>query len=229
MQEEKYTHIQRTLALQVNVPEGKMGYCPKIGDMVFTFDIQYKEDVGHVAVDVLTWGGGSQGIYVKSYPVTEPYVPGLFAFREGPLLLQCLQDILTQTELKPHLLIVDGHGTAHPRWLGVACWLGLKAQLPTIGIAKEPLVKYTGVLAEPAGSTLDIQVQQKIAGHVLRTQDGIRPVFVSPGHLVSQANAINIIMNLRGKYRHIEPIRRADQAARKFAKGEQSKEMIVLS
>lgn len=229
MQKEKYISLQKELALEVKVPEDRDGYLPKTGDLVFTFDIQYQEEVGHVAVDVLTWNGDLLGVYVKTYPVTEPYVPGLFAFREGPLLLKCLEDIQEQTKLSPQLLIVDGHGTAHPRGLGVACWLGLKAQLPTIGIAKEPLVKYTGTLADPAGSTLAIPINQQIAGHILRTQDGIRPVFVSPGHLISQANTIEVIMNLRGKYRHIEPIRRADQAARKFAKGEQSKEMIVLS
>lgn len=228
MNQQKYLDIQAELAQQVQVPSDKEGYTPKIGDLVFTFDIQYENEIGYVAVDILSWGAGSLGVYVQSYPVTEAYVPGLFAFREGPLLLQCLQDIQKQTRLSPSLLLIDGHGTAHPRQIGVACWLGLKAQLPSIGVAKKSLVKYTGILEETAGSTLPIQVEDQTVGHVLRTQDGIRPVFVSPGHLVSLANTIDIIMDLRSEYRHIAPIRRADQAARKFARGEISTEMVIL-
>lgn len=229
MDEQKYLDIQARLAEQVEVPTANAGYTPKIGDLVFTFDIQYEEDIGYVAIDVLTWGSDSIGVYVGKYPVTEPYVPGLFAFREGPLLLRCLQDIQQQTDLSPNLLIVDGHGTAHPRMMGVACWLGLKTQLPTIGLAKRSLVKYAGNLKEEVSSTLPIIVQGKTVGHVLRTQEGIRPVFVSPGHLVSLSNSVDIIMNLRGDYRHIDPIRRADQAARKFAKNDITTEMIVLN
>lgn len=214
--------IQKQLAAQVIVPPAQEGFFPQKGDLIFTFDIQYKNEIGYVAVDVLQWQQSPIDIFVKSYPVTEPYVPGMFAFREGPLLLHALNDIQEQKGLQPQLLIVDGHGTAHPRKMGVACWLGLKAQIPTIGLAKETLVKYVGDLKKTAGSTLPIWQEGEMVGHVLRTQDGVKPVFVSPGHLVSQQNAINIVMGLRGEFRHIEPIRRADQAARLYAKGELS-------
>ena len=216
----KQLDIQTQLASQIIVPPKKEGYFPQKGDLLFTFDIQYKNKMGYVAIDVLAWKEAHLGIFLKSYPVTVPYIPGLFAFREGPLLLNALNDLISQYDFQPQLLIVDGHGTAHPRKMGIASWLGLKAKVPSMGLAKETLLKYKGNLDTALGSTLAILLDATIVGHALRTQDNIKPVFVSSGHLVSQQNAIEIVMELRGKYRHIEPIRRADQAARRFAKAE---------
>ncbi|KAJ8477597.1 hypothetical protein OPV22_021324 [Ensete ventricosum] len=66
-----------------------------------------------------------------------PYVPGFLAFREAPMLLGLLNKMKANAHpFYPQLLMVDGNGLLHPRGLGLACHLGILANLPTIGIGK---------------------------------------------------------------------------------------------
>ncbi|XP_047971258.1 endonuclease V isoform X2 [Salvia hispanica] len=66
-----------------------------------------------------------------------PYVPGFLAFREAPVLLGLLEKLKnTVPQLYPQVLMVDGNGLLHPRGFGLACHLGVLADLPTIGIGK---------------------------------------------------------------------------------------------
>lgn len=186
---------------------------------IITLDVQYQKEWGYVGMDVLTWGTKESQVMVCKKSVKVKYEPGYFAFREGPIIQAAVEKFIQSKEIRPTLLIIDGHGTAHPRKMGLASWVGIKMDLPTIGLAKEPLIKVDYQLGETAGSTFEIKAGTEVIGTVLRTQDGIKPVFVSAGHKISQAQSVEIVKALRGKYRHIEPIRRADQAARKYAKG----------
>ena len=228
MDKEKLKAIQEEMVKKVIIPEGNQGYLPRKGNLIFTLDIQYEKEIAYAAVDILRWGKELIGVAVKAYEVKVPYVPGYFAFREGPILVQAIENIRKKLGLSPDLIIVDGHGTAHPRQFGLACWLGVKLGIPTLGVGKETLVQYEGQPGNKAGAKSGIHVDNKLVGYVLRTQEGIKPVFVSAGHKISQENTAKVVMALRGAYRQIEPVRRADQAARAFARGEKTKNMIDL-
>ncbi|TXK20945.1 deoxyribonuclease V [Pontibacter qinzhouensis] len=142
-------------------------------------------------------------------PVTLPYVPGFLSFREAPNLLKTYE-LLQQ---KPDLIMVDGHGISHPRRLGIATHLGLHLQKPTMGVAKKVLVgKYT----EPApekGALSPLAYKGEIIANVLRTKDKVKPVFVSPGHLLDLDTATTVALACTLKHKLPEPTRLADHYA----------------
>ena len=124
--------------------------------------------------------------------VAFPYVPGLLSFREMPPLIEAL-DLLT---VEPDVIVCDGHGYAHPERFGLACHLGVLASIPTVGCAKTPFI---GAAEEPGferGSRAPIIDQGELVGYALRTRSGVKPVYVSPGHLVDFDQACEIVLTL---------------------------------
>ncbi|MDW8136636.1 MAG: deoxyribonuclease V [Thermodesulfobacterium sp.] len=144
-------------------------------------------------------------IQKKVSPLSFPYVPGFLAFRELPIILEAFQNLKT----KPDLLIIDGQGIAHPRRAGIAVHLGVEIGLPTIGCAKKPLLKLSYDLAQKRGAKFPIYFQEEIVGYVVRTQSKVKPVFVSPGHLITVDEAVEWILKTATKFRLPEPLRLA--------------------
>ncbi len=219
---------QLVLSQQVRVPEGKSGYFPSAEDLIFSLDVQYLKEEAYVAAVIQTLNGTVLHSFVAHYMCEIAYAPGFFCFREGPMLLGLVQKIQAMHDLQPNLIIVDGHGLAHPRKFGVACWLGIHTKTPTIGFAKHTLLPYTGNLLAKRGSVLPVFLEEEEVGAVLRVQDGVNPVFVSVGHEISLVNANAVILDLSPKYRVCEPIRRADFAARLFSKGRQGDWQVLI-
>lgn len=228
MDQERLAELQKELAKQVFIPAENTGYSPRSGDTIFSLDIQYVEDKAYVAVDVSSWNSETFKTYVGVTSVECEYVPQYFCFREGPPLLRVIQEVQKQFSFDPQLFIIDGHGLAHPRRFGVACWIGVHTKKPTIGCAKETLVHYDGELGSKRGDFLWIRDESEILGAVLRTQNEVKPVFVSPGHQISFTASNTVMLELSPRYRISEPIRRADQAARAYAKGETQTGAIYL-
>lgn len=137
--------------------------------------------------------------------VSFPYLPGLLSFREIPVLLTALQNL----KQLPDLLLVDGQGIAHPRQMGLASHLGLLAGRPTIGCAKSRLCGSYEELGQAGGSVSPLLWQEKQVGWVLRSRHGCRPLFVSPGHLVSLEESLDLVRRCLGKYRLPLPLREA--------------------
>jgi deoxyribonuclease V len=145
-----------------------------------------------------------------------PYVPGFLTFREGPAIVEALAAL----GRKPDLVLVDGQGIAHPRRLGIASHIGVLLGLPTIGCAKSRLV---GEFREPRperGRRSPLRFEGQTVGAVLRTRTGVRPLFVSPGHLIDVPGSIRIVLRTTAGYRIPEPLRRADALSRAAARAE---------
>lgn len=137
---------------------------------------------------------------------TFPYIPGLLSFRESPAVLEAWSKLYR----KPDCLIVDGHGLAHPRRFGIACHLGLLLDLPSIGCAKSRLVGWYQGPGPKRGDFEHLYHQGEVVGAVLRTKEGVEPVFVSQGHKISLKKAIEVVLLSSTKYRLPEPTRQAD-------------------
>ncbi|MFI1281788.1 endonuclease V [Streptomyces sp. NPDC020858] len=144
--------------------------------------------------------------------VSFPYVPGLLAFRELPTVLAALEALTTE----PGLVVCDGYGLAHPRGFGLACHLGVVTGLPAIGVAKNP---FTFTYEEPGARRGDASALRAAdgaeVGRALRTQDGIKPVYVSVGHRVSLDNACAHALALSPRFRIPETTRHADSLCRR--------------
>ena len=143
-------------------------------------------------------------------PVTFPYIPGLLAFREVPIVMEALQNLRS----KPDLLICDGNGYIHPRRCGFACHLGLVSGLPTMGIAKTPYVGKFEPLPETRGSWQPILDAGETIGAALRTQKQVKPIYVSVGHRMSLSRAIDFALKCSPRYRLPETTRQADQLSK---------------
>jgi deoxyribonuclease V len=142
-------------------------------------------------------------------PIQFPYVPGLLSFRETPVAIKALEKL----ENAPDLIICDGQGVAHPRRFGIACHIGLIADVPTIGAAKSILVGNFENLDERRGSTADLLHRNEKIGVALRTKDKVQPIYVSVGHRVGLETAIDFVLRCAPKYRLPETTRLADKMA----------------
>jgi deoxyribonuclease V len=134
-----------------------------------------------------------------------PYVPGYLSFREAPLVLEAFGRL----RLRPDLVICDGQGRAHPRRLGLACHLGLWLDLPTIGCAKTRLIGSYRMPGPRRGCHRRLLDGGEVVGEVVRTRDGVKPVFVSVGHRISLTSARAWVLRLARRYRLPEPVRAA--------------------
>ena len=122
--------------------------------------------------------------------------------------------------VKPDLLVVDGHGIAHPRRMGIAAHFGVLANTPTVGCAKKVLC---GKYEEPGsvkGSNTPLVFKDEVVGAALRTKNAVKPVFVSPGYLMDVPSSVDVIVQCIGRYRIPEPTRLAHVIVNRFRLGE---------
>ncbi|MFA5761448.1 MAG: endonuclease V, partial [Dehalococcoidales bacterium] len=113
----------------------------------------------------------------------------------------------------PDVIIVDGHGYAHPRRIGIASHLGILLDKPTIGCAKSKLCGVFDTPSDESGSFSNLIHNEEIIGVALRTKIRVKPVFVSIGHRISLENAIYWVRQCCVGYRLPQPTRLAHIAA----------------
>jgi deoxyribonuclease V len=139
-----------------------------------------------------------------------PYVPGLLSFRECPVLLAAF----ARLRIEPDLILIDGHGRAHPRRFGIACHIGILFDKPTIGCAKSRLVGEHHAPGRKAGSATPLMLEGERLGVVLRTRDDVRPIYVTTGHRVSLDSAVQLVKQCMDGFRIPKPTREADRFVR---------------
>jgi deoxyribonuclease V len=180
-------------------------------------DVSTQGERGYATVTVLSFPGLSV-VEVRGFeaPLEFPYVPGLLAFREIPLVVGALEQIESNVEA----VILDGHGLAHPRGLGIASHLGLFLDVPTVGCAKSRLVGEHEEPGREKGSVTDLIYRKKVVGRVVRTRTGVSPVYVSVGNRIDLDSAVELVLACCTKYRLPETTRQAHNAANKLRRGE---------
>ncbi|HYE79775.1 MAG TPA: endonuclease V, partial [bacterium] len=148
---------------------------------------------------------------VARAPIRFPYVPGLLAFREGPLVEAALRQVRTE----PDLLLFDGQGIAHPRGLGIAAHLGVLLDRPSIGIGKSRLTGYAEEPGPHPGNRSPLLLRDgRVIGTLLRTTARSKPVYVSPGNHVSPERAADLVMACVRGHRLPEPVHLADKLSK---------------
>lgn len=145
-----------------------------------------------------------------------PYVTGYLVFRELPALLAAYH-AAEDAGMWPGLAVIDGSGRLHPRRAGVAtCFANLTGQ-PTIGVTKKRLLGSYDESKLSPGTCQPVLAEGQQVGTAMRSRTGGKPVFVSPGEGIDQADADRIIAPTLTIHRVPEPIYWADRISRDYA------------
>ena len=138
-----------------------------------------------------------------------PYIPTYLAFREFPAIAASVQGLRE----RPDLLFVDGHGRLHPALFGLACFVGVELDMPTIGIAKHPL---TGRPMPSKGDGLGaarIEIDGVPRGFAWVPPGASRAFFVSVGHRITLCSALTAAQRATRR-RYPEPLVIADRKSK---------------
>jgi len=160
-------------------------------------DVAYDGDTAYCSAVVMEKGKVAESVDIVTR-VTHSYIPGLLMLREAEPVFQTVRTLKNGYDL----LLVDGHGQLHPRKCGLACYVGVTLDKPTIGVAKSRLCG----TVRPDGF---IELGSEVLGY-LRGK-----LYVSVGYRVSLKTAIEIVKL------GTEPLRLADinSKAQKRGKG----------
>jgi len=184
-------------------------------------DVSYTDELAIGAAAVLDFASlellERQAATIK---VKFPYIPTLLSFREIPPAVACIKKL----RLQPDVLLADGQGLAHPYGCGFASHLGLAVGKPTIGVAKSRLI---GEPTTIAGQVFLVQ-KGRIIGAVVTTREGVKPVYVSVGHLVSLETAVKIAKHCVRNSKLPEPIWQAHKIATEERKRVQAKHKTLI-
>ena len=139
--------------------------------------------------------------------VNHPYVPSFLMLRESEAIINILKPLKNRFDL----LLIDGHGVLHPRRCGLASYIGVIIDSPTIGVAKS-------ILCGSVTADHFIDVDGVISGFKM-IKEKKKPIYISVGHKINLINAIRIVKQLvKPEERIPEPLRLADIYSKALAK-----------
>ena len=206
------TRLQEELAPRVVLRGG-----PRRPRLVAGADVSYERGSDFFFASVLLLDGETMEPVEKAHASGTspfPYIPGLLSFREAPLLLRAFRRL----KGTPDLVMIDGQGIAHPRGFGLAAHVGLILGVPAVGCAKSLLVGEHDEPGPRRGDRSPLLYKGRRVGTALRTRDGVKPVFVSPGHRIGFTRSAEAVLLCGRGYRLPEPTRLAHQAVNRFRK-----------
>ncbi|QOG88936.1 endonuclease V [Flavobacterium columnare] len=131
-----------------------------------------------------------QAIYIED-KITM-HIPDVFGFNETEWAIKAFEKLTIQ----PQLIFCDGHGIEHPKNMGLATFLGIQLDIPTIGCAKKRLVGYYKKedLGDKRADRIELIFDQKVVGKALRTKENTNPIYVSIGHKISLETSVNWVL-----------------------------------
>lgn len=171
-------------------------------------DVSYKKNAAYCSAVIMKKNTLEliESVNAKSI-VKHPYIPGLFILRESEPILTTLKLLKNQFDL----LLIDGHGLLHPRKCGLASYIGVLIDKPTIGVAKSLLC---GSIMEDQS----VEYDGTVLGFTIK-KEGKKQIYVSVGHKISLTTAIQIIKKITKKEEWVpEPLRIADLNSKQFSK-----------
>ena len=205
---EEAHEIQRTLKKKVKITSPK-----KAPHFIAAADAAFSDDFVFAAASLF---GYSPLVHMQDAFAREkarfPYIPGLLAFREGHAIISAIGKLT----VAPDLLLIDGQGIAHPEGFGIASHIGVILGIPTVGCAKSRLI---GEYEEPGpvkGDWTYLYHRDARVGAVVRTRSFVKPLFVSPGHLIDIESFVEIALKCTSGFRIPEPLGAADRLSRKL-------------
>ena len=189
----KARKIQQEFAKKVVIKEISL----KNVKTICGFDVAYKGEDAYVSAIILKFEDLSMLEFnVLKLPVKFPYIPTLLSFREAPLIFKAFSLL----KIKPDVLMVEGHGLAHPYGCGLATHVGIVLKLPTIGIAKKLLCGFEG----------------KFMDGNAKVKSESKPIYVSVGNMLTLEDALKITCKCFKGGRLPEPLRLAHIYAEKY-------------
>jgi len=212
---QKYYDLQNQMRSKV-IKEDKL---PAKIRTVAGVDVAYDEANNSMIGAIVLLDASSLKIVEQAHhemEITFQYVPGLFSFREIPAIKMAYYKL----SIKPDIIVCDAQGIAHPNRVGMATHLGIELDVPTIGCAKKRLIGEFDKekLNLKRASQQSLIIDNERVGVALRTQDDVKPMYVSIGHRISLETAIHLVLKLCNQYRLPETTRMADQLVNKLRK-----------
>jgi deoxyribonuclease V len=194
---EKYRKIQEELAKKIILENG-------FKEIIYIggVDLSYKDDFGYIVYVILDKELNLINKYIFKEKIEFPYIPSFLAFREGEPIIKTFNKIKEKIDI----LFVNGHGISHPVKMGLASYVGVILNIPTIGITKSLL---TGKIIDNK-----IIIDNEVRGYIIEKEN--KKIYASPGNLISLEKSKELAEKYWIKGNYPEPIRLADEISKKI-------------
>lgn len=138
-----------------------------------------------------------------------PYIPTFLAFREGP----AIEDVMERLSANVDVFLLNAQGIAHPRRCGCATQVGVETGKSTIGVTQNRLYGKSDREPSVEGDAVALTADGEQVGWILMSHAASKPIYVSPGHLVSLSSSLDLVKGCLRGHRLPEPLQMAHALA----------------